>query len=138
MPTYTVKQAFGPQEWQSQHGPMHSYSLQLEGVDQQAEINVKPTSPAPQPGQSLELVLEPHPRFEGRLKAKRVQQQQGRPGGGRSPEENARIVRQHSQSTAINYARLMHERGVLPETFKLGDLEKLVGWFYDDAMQAKP
>lgn len=57
-------------------------------------------------------------------------------GGGfgrqRDPKESARIVRQHSQEMAIRWTVVAHSRGLLPETFKLNDLEQVIDWFQRD------
>jgi hypothetical protein len=55
---YTIKAVTGNKPWAGQHGPMMSYYLTLVDGEGQETANVdlaqKPTSPAPQPGQTLE------------------------------------------------------------------------------------
>lgn len=56
----------------------------------------------------------------------------------RDPKESARIVRQHSQEMAIRWTALAHARGLLPEEFKLPDLEQIVDWFQRDVEKEAP
>jgi hypothetical protein len=56
----------------------------------------------------------------------------------RDPKESARIVRQHSQEMAIHWTALAHSRGMLPEAFKLPDLEQIVDWFQRDVEREPP
>lgn len=135
MPTYTVKQATKKKDVQGQHGPMKVVTLQLSGPDgdQTAEWFTKDQTPLPDAGSQIEGTVEPS---EYGLKFKKAAG--AFTGGGfrgRSPEENRRIVRQHSQDMGIRWAELAHARGKLPEDFKVADLLKLVDVFHRDAME---
>ena len=54
----------------------------------------------------------------------------------RDPERAARILRQHSQGCAIEWAGLMQAQGKLPENFGPNDLKTLIDWFDLDAQEA--
>lgn len=106
MPSYKIVNVNGPREWEGQYGKNHSFDLDLEGVDKPVELTQKPDKPRPQPGEQINLNLEPHPRFDGKLKGKREYQGGGGFGGGPRPEDpvrSKRITRQHSQHMALLY-----------------------------------
>lgn len=134
MPTFTVKQASHKKDVPGKHGPMKVLTLQLSGPegDQTAEWFTKHDTALPEPGSSIEGTVEPS---EYGLKFKKAAGQFGGGFRGRSPEENRRIVRQHSQDMGIRWAELAHARGKLPEDFKVADLLKLVDVFHKDAME---
>jgi hypothetical protein len=120
-------------EWPKDSGQFNEdYELTLEGQDKPAILTQKPTTAPPKVGDTLDLDLEPHPRFDGKLKAKRVRQFQGGGGGGKSPEQQNAIQRQHSQEMALRYAAIRAEKGQLPEPFSLEDLRKVIDWFEND------
>lgn len=135
MPTYTVERVQGPREWTSQQGggTFHSYTLTLQGVDKPAELNQKPETQPPQAGQTLELDLQPHPRFEDRLKAKKVQQFKGGGGRGRDPQERAEIRRQNAQAQALKYAEIQAARGKLPDDWNFRMLGPVIEFFFNDS-----
>lgn len=139
MSTYTIRSVLGPNPWSGDYGPMNGFTLTLEGVDKPVDINQKPTSPAPQPGTTVDLELSPHPRFDDRLKGKKVQPAGGFGGGGSRPEDPKRaatILRQHSQDMALRYAAIRQTQGQLPESFKLPDLFLIADQFDADARAA--
>lgn len=138
--TYTVKgAALKKDNIQSQHGVFKTLTLLLATEGQAepvaAEWYTKQETPVPAEGSTLEGEITVDPQWGPKFK----KAQQGGFGGGgfrgRSPEENRRIVRQHSQEMAIRWAELAHARGKLPEDFKTDDLLKLVDVFHRDAME---
>lgn len=131
---YKVTRVGAPREWTSQHGGVFlSYLLDVEGADKPVELSQKPETPAPTVGQSLDLELSPHPRFEDRLKAKKIQAAFGGGGAPRpeDPVRSARILRQHSQEMALRY---LVAKGV--REFTWDQLMKLVDAF-DADVQAR-
>jgi hypothetical protein len=134
---YTVEAIRGTQDWvHPEGGQMIDYILALRDVALPVEIAQKPTSPPPTVGQQIDLDLKPHPKIEGRMRGKRVQQV---PGGGAQgggfapgrmdPERERRIVRQHSQEMALHYFAL---KGECPPS---DALVPLINWFQKDAME---
>ncbi len=135
--THKLVNVSDPREWESQYGPMKTYTVKFEGDQSAYQVNKKKDSPALQIGQTLDVAsVTPDP--EGKWPAKiRLAQGNGGKGGGRSPEENARIMRQHSQEMALRYAAIKQAQGVLPEDFKPSDLFKVADLFDADAKAAK-
>lgn len=139
MPTFTVKQATQKKTVEGQHGQMQVIDLVLQeyGVAETtgAEWFTKASTPLPQPGSTLEGEISPS---QYGMKFRKAQQGAGGGGfrAGRSPEESRRIVRQHSQSRALQYVEFAHTRGTLPEDFKLADLTPIIDFFHQDAMES--
>lgn len=141
MSTYKVLAVQGPREWQWNGERNHDYELTLEGESKPAILTQKPTkrdgSPNPPPagGATLDLELSPH-RFEGKLKAKRVQQQTafaGRSAG--TPRDDNAIQRQHSQEMAIRLVDLSTRLGLVKfeGSSELFDtIRSAANWFDDD------
>ena len=135
MPTLTVASANvkpGKENVQTQHGAKKVIVLQLKDGDElkQAEWFTNATTPLPAPGSTLDGELE---AGQYGLRFKKAQQQGGF--GGPRPEDpvrSARILRQHSQMVAIQFATLMHSLGRLPEDFGREQLVALVDWFDAD------
>jgi hypothetical protein len=105
MAAYAVLEASGPRQWEwpKDSGQFnHDWTLKLQGVEKPAILTIKPNTPPPEPGHTMDLTLEVHPKFEDKLKARR--QGQGGMFGGARPEDPARarrIVRQHSQEMSV-------------------------------------
>lgn len=141
MPTFTVTdiQKVEDKPAEGNFGPQKVIWFTLEGNGQeprQARWWATPNDVTPKPGESIDGEMEQKPYG---WKFKRARSGGGRGfggGGGRSPEENRRIVRQHSQDMAIQWAQLAHARGTLPESFDTNGLLKLVDVFHNDAMRA--
>jgi hypothetical protein len=119
------------------YGPMVTYALTLDANGQTvtADWFTKASTPPPSPGSVLEGTIEPSeygPKFK---KARNGFGGGGRP---RDPQENARIMRQHSQEMALRYAHIRCLQEQLPTDFKLSDLKVIVDWFDADAKAAKP
>jgi hypothetical protein len=136
---YTIKAVTGNKPWAGQHGPMMSYYLTLVDGEGQETANVdlaqKPTSPAPQPGQTLEGNIDQGsygPKFK-----KAFTQSFGGGGRGKSPEEQASIVRQHSQEMALRALEIAATFGVVDPPQSTRDffvlVEKTTEWFVKDA-----
>jgi hypothetical protein len=94
----TISKVLDRREWNGQHGPMVTYKIELEGHGV-AELNQKPETPAPQEGQSIFGDLQPG--REGYPPKLKKAQQNSFGGGGKSPEQQKSIVRQHSQEMAL-------------------------------------
>ena len=128
-----------PREWQSKRGDTFvSFMLTFDGDAGSYEISRKPTSPAPTVGQMMDIgeVVPPNGNFPPKIKL--AQANGSRPGGGRSPQETAQIVRQHSQEMALRYAAIKQSQGNLPAEFTPADLFKIAHLFDADAKGAKP
>ena len=134
--TYTIETVVGRREWTGQYGPNVSYDLRLTGVSDVVELTRKPEKPAPQVGETLTGTLEDG--YQGKKKFKVERQGGFGGGGGRSPEESARITRQHSQEMALRYAAIRAQQGKLPDTFSLADLKIITDKFDEDAKGAQP
>lgn len=86
---FVVIRADFKEEWTGNYGPMKTYSLEIEeapqgsGVGHQIEINQKPTTAPPQPGETLtgEILPNKNPDFPPRFKKA---QKEGFSGGGGS------------------------------------------------------
>lgn len=121
-------------------GPMKSYRIQVK--DEQGNItdNVewarKADSPAPAVGQKIEGTLDTSGEYGPKFKATPTSSFGGR--GGRSPQERAEIIQQHSHKVALEYARLQNDRGKLPDDFNLDQILVIAGKFAADAKAAKP
>lgn len=139
MGAYRVTAVEGPREWEWQGQPNHDYTLTLEGAEKPAILTQRPSTAPPRVGETMDLELSAHPRFDDKLKAKRAKQfGGGGGGGGRSPEENARIMRQHSQEMALRYAAIKASLGSLTADFKPETLKPIIDWFDADAKAAQP
>lgn len=126
MPQFTVESVERTRDWGegSQYGPKRSYYMRVTGHDAVVELAQKLNTPPPTVGQVIEGTLEPaqgdYPR-----KLKKAQQQNGFGGGGPRPEDPARsrrIVRQHSQSTAVDIIAVALGIGIKVEAESVGDL----------------
>lgn len=61
MSAFTVKELVTTKEWEGQHGPMVTYTLEVTdpaGQSQRVQMNRKPTSAAPSVGQILNGTLD--------------------------------------------------------------------------------
>ena len=125
MPTYTITNVQGPREWQSKYGAMNSFTLTLEGHEGPVELSQKQTTAPPLAGTTVEGDIVPahDPKFPPKLK--KAQQGGGNwsGGGGMSPEREKKIVRQHSQSMAIETLKLAVDCGIQLDA---GDVAQLV------------
>lgn len=106
----TVKDS---RDWESDDGKVKLtfYTLDIErnGTTQEVDHARQQGKPAPQPGEEIDAIFEPGKFREKMKKAP----SQGGSGGGkrdwqpesqRDPERSARILRQHSQQAALEYA----------------------------------
>jgi hypothetical protein len=120
--------------WSNEHGQFQTYTLTLEGVDKPADLNQKVETAPPAIGSTMDLTLTPDPKYPAKMKAKKVYVASGAGSGGfqRSPEESAKMQRQHSQEMALRYAAIRAEKEMLPEPFKLADLKSVIDWFEKD------
>lgn len=136
--THTITVVSQPREWESKYGQMKSYTVKVEGDEGTYELSRKATSPAPTVGQRIDVAeVQPSPNGNYPPKLKLAQANRSG-GGGRSPEESARIMRQHSQEMALRYAVAKAGPSGLSEDFKLENLLPLIEWFDKDAKAAKP
>lgn len=136
--THTLTVVSQPREWESKFGPMKSYTVKVEGDDGSYEISRKASTQAPTVGQKIEVAevtADPNGKYPPKLKMAYAGGGGGK--GGKSPEEQARITRMAAQKAAIEWARLTHERGKLPDDFTIDNLTPIVDWFVADANGAK-
>lgn len=138
MPSYTVTEVVGARPWPSKEDTQTIYyDVRLQDFDGLVDVGRKPGNPVTV-GTVLDGEIQPT-QFAGKFKFKRSNNGYGGGGGkGRSPEENAKIVRQHSQEMALRYAAIRAEKELLPNPFKLSDLKAVIDWFDADAKAAKP
>lgn len=139
--THKLVNVSEPREWSSQYGDMKTYTVKVEGDEAAYQLNKKAASAAPTIGQ--EIVVEtvtPDPEGKWPAKLKLAAPNKGgfNGGGGMSPEREAKIVRQHSQGMALQYAAIKQAQGTLPDDFKPSDLFKIADLFDHDANGAKP
>jgi hypothetical protein len=116
MSAYTVLKVSEPRKWTGTYGENEDFTLTLEGVDKPAILTQKPGKAPPAVGESIELELSPHPRFDDKLKAKRQQNNSFGGGFGSRPEDparSARIQRMHAQEMAIRVIDLLHRAAAL-------------------------
>lgn len=91
MKDYFVIRADHKEDWSGNYGPMKTYSLTLEeapqgsGISHEVEINQKPTTAPPQPGETLsgEITPNKNPDFPPKFK-KEFKEGGGFTGGGRN------------------------------------------------------
>ena len=138
--TYTVKgAALKKDNIQSQHGVFKTLSLVLQEQGQAetttAEWYTKQDTPIPAEGSTLEGDITVDPQWGPKFKKAAVGGFGGGGFRGRSPEENRRIVRQHSQDMALRYAQLRLDDGDLPPKFTLEKLKAAIDFFHKDAME---
>ena len=141
--TFTIKALVGePKQWDSKYGPMTTFVIEAESPLRRGEfdLNRKGTlSDAKQPTVGETVDADVVPGKDGlRPKLKAVQAAKGSGGGGRSPQERAEIVRQHSQDMALRAIELMSARNLIPEdgpkTTEL--VQKYADWFDADVKRA--
>lgn len=112
MAQHTITAVGQPRQWNGQQGSTFvDYPLRIEGVEKVAILTQKPESPAPQQGQTLELELVPHPRFDDKLKANKPKPAFGGGGRPRSPEERHSIESQACMKAAVEYVIGMAQTG---------------------------
>lgn len=139
---FLVIKADHKEDWSGQYGPMKTYSLELEeapqgsGIVEQVEINQKPTTTPPQPGETLHGDITPNrnPDFPPRFK-KVMQDGGGFSGGGgskgggtfkpRDPSEIAGARHAHSLLVAAHSFPRLNGPLVDPKEIqqRLDDLE---------------
>src|SRR3954454_3172237 len=141
MPTYTVRAARHKKTIDGQHGPLQIIALVIDDgngpVD--AEWATKVETPVPAEGQQLDGTLET-PQYGMRFKKTPAGGAGGGWGPGPRPEDPKlarRILRQHSQSTALAALTLVLGHGIIepPEDsrafFEL--LSRTADWLDKDA-----
>ena len=129
MTTFSVIGASKKKDVQGRNGPMQVLTLQLRNGDQSpivAEWFTKATTPIPAENDTLEGEVT-RSNYGYEFKKARP------PGAGyqKSPQEVARIVRQHSQEMALRYVMAKGQT-----TFEWADLIKLVDAFDNDVRRA--
>jgi hypothetical protein len=124
MATYTVTGATKKKDVQGKHGPMQVITLMLEGHAPLVEWFTKADTPLPAPGSTIEGEVS---QDEYGFKFKKTPAGGFAGGGGKTPEQQKSIVRQHSQEMALRYCTL---KGAKPA---MGELRKVIDWFQRDA-----
>lgn len=139
--THTLELVSEPRTWESQYGEMKSYTVKVAGDEGAYEISKKTTSPPPTVGQVIDVseVIPPKAgtNFPPKLKLANKGSFGGGGSRGPSPEDRRAMQRCHSQSVAVEYVKVAHERGTLPDGFKLDDLKPIIDWFDRDVDAVK-
>lgn len=140
---FKVSAVHGSREWTGKYGPNVDYTIELEGLAGRHTLTQKPTTPAPTVGEELFGHAEDGGAFpSGDPKPPKFVKAKKDGGGFNSaprpedPKRAARILRQHSQDMALQYAVLRHQQGKLPDNFTLEDLLKIADKFDADAEAA--
>lgn len=87
---YLVVRADFKEEWSGNYGPMKTYALELEetpqgsGITHSVEMNQKPTTAAPQPGETLSGDITPNKNPDFPPRFKKAMKDGGFSGGGGS------------------------------------------------------
>lgn len=138
----TVQAISGSNPYDGKYGPMVAYKLTVvdeKGAVTHAELSQKTTSPAPEPGQQIDGVLE-EGKFGPRIKKNFAAAGGGAPRG-KTPEESAAIQRMHLQKTAPDWVTFLLTIGVVKqpaddkEAFQL--MTRVMDWLSADIERAK-
>lgn len=113
MSNYTINSVEGSREFDSKHGPLVSYKVNITGDDGfsgLAEITQKPATPAPTPAQQIEGTLDKsNPKFPPKLK--KAQMGGGPPPRGKSKQDDAAIARAVAYKGAIEIVAALITHG---------------------------
>lgn len=103
---YTVTNAMKTREYAGKYGTMHSYAMQLEGVDATVELSQKPETAPPKSGDTLDGTIE-DTQYGKRFK--KAQPANSFSGGTTSrqndPDTRASIERQSALKAAVETVR---------------------------------
>jgi len=105
--TYRIQSVSGPRQWESNFGPMVSYDVLFAGASEQVEVTQKPSTAAPQPGETLEGDVVTDNAGRRKFKKHRPDTGGGGKSYGRSPEEQRAILRQGAQNRSISYVEML-------------------------------
>jgi hypothetical protein len=134
MHNVTVKTCEAANTFKNDHGEFQVWKLSITSDGQDlngVEINTKLGKNGPSIGETFEGTLT---KSAYGWKLKRIQQNGGRLGGGRNPQDTRQIVRQHSQEMAILWTATLAKEGKLKEDSLTPDgLKRLITWFQSDA-----
>lgn len=104
-----------PKEWSGQYGPMKTYRMKLEGVDDVVEVNKKAESPAPTRGEELYGEIQPNGQYASKFKSIRKDFAFGSARDNKTYKDNSDGMR---QGMCINNAAAYisdHTTGILSE-----------------------
>jgi hypothetical protein len=128
---FIVETVLKREEWEGDYGPMTTYRLVVNG-GKEVDLNQKPSTPAPTQGQEIPGYLKPG-KYRPILKKEQAGSTGTSVGGnfkGKSPDQQASIVRQHSQESALRYHAQLGDKPTLE------NLRETIDWFVDDANKA--
>lgn len=121
MPEYTVEEVGSFEDWISQDGKqMRTHRVTLSGIPN-VQLTRWQSKPPPVQGEKVEGEIKDTPKGKKFKKAQNPEfANRGNGGGtsyggGRSPEENLKIVRQSSTARAISILELSAQTGKTPE-----------------------
>jgi hypothetical protein len=105
MSLHTISGVGPSSQWQhAEHGTFVDYQLRLAGLEKIAILTQKESTAPPQSGQTIDVDLQPHPKFSDKLKAKKVPQQGGGNGSrGDDPATRASIEKQVALKAAVEF-----------------------------------
>lgn len=102
MSAFKIEEVLSQREFTSQHGPLISYKVRFSGEqgNGEAEVVQRPTTRAPQAGETIDATIE---QTQYGPKLKKVPKQPGSGGGYKQddPKTIARITRSHCQKVAV-------------------------------------
>lgn len=137
---FTIQQVGVADQWPGSDGTMMAtYPVMFQGQVEAAHITRPANAPPPAMGEQLTGSIGPKNQWDRRpfKKAKPAGGRGGGQGGGRSPEDQRSIVRQHSQEMALRAIELGATFGVIGKPDSSKGLMVLVGqmadWFEKDA-----
>jgi hypothetical protein len=126
MSSYKVTAVNGTRDWDSKYGAMRSYTINLEGSDGQAAMNVelaqKQTTTPPAPGLTLEGTIDWEGKFGPKFKKEQGQFSGG--GGGSAPSPSGG-KRDPGQQDSIERQVALKSAVELVSAFSLPEIEKL-------------
>jgi hypothetical protein len=138
---FIVETVLKREEWEGDYGPMINYLLVVNG-GKEVDLNQKPSTPAPTQGQEILGHLEDG-KYRPRLKRDQAGTTTTSGGaasysrGGKSPDQQRSIVRQHSQEMALRWIAIGGPPAVPDDEAAIKVLRYWTDFFEADANSAQ-